>query len=63
MKEDIRNRNNKGQHHGYQKYYEVGGKIWLRSNYKNSEPIGYHESNPDYGGIGDKGTIVEFNIR
>ena len=59
---DIRNRNSKDELHGYQEWYE-DDELWLRSNYKNSEPIGYIEINTSDCVIGDKGTLVLFYIR
>ena len=63
MKKEIENKNDKGQYHGYQEYHTDLDKVWLRANYKNGEPLGYNLNNPDYGGIGDNGTRVEFYIR
>ncbi len=59
---DINNFNKKGQRHGYQELYE-DDKLWIRSNYKNGEPIGYIEINTSEGVIGKKGTLVFFYIR
>lgn len=61
--ENTLNKNNKDEYHGYQQWYTHHDKIWLRGCFKNDIPIGYHESNTDIGGIGDKGTLVEFYIR
>jgi hypothetical protein len=39
---DIRNKNSKGQSHGYQEWYGYN-KVIYRGNYKNNERIGYAE--------------------
>ena len=41
---NILNRNNKGQYHGYQKWYSKIGKLTLRCNMKNGLAVGYVES-------------------
>ena len=48
MKEDIRNKNSKGQRHGYQEWYSYTKlnykeKLIYRGDYKNNERIGYAE--------------------
>lgn len=43
MKKDIENKNQKGQFHGYQEWYNSSG-ISFRSTCKNNLYIGYHES-------------------
>lgn len=43
MNKDIRNKNSKGEHHGYKEFYYVNGKLSLRANFKNGRIIGYHE--------------------
>ena len=56
--------NDKGYYHGYQEWYSSGGnKLWLRGMYKNGEPLGYCKNNPDFGGVGDEGTVIEFYIQ
>jgi hypothetical protein len=42
MTKDIRNKNNKGQSHGYQEWYG-DNKLVLRGNFKNGNRIGYEE--------------------
>ena len=42
MNKDITNTNSKGQYHGYQEWY-CYDKLILKANYKNDNPIGYHE--------------------
>ena len=44
MNKDITNHNDKGEHHGYQQWYDIHG-LWYRGNHKNDKPIGYTESN------------------
>jgi hypothetical protein len=36
--------------------------VWYRGNFKNNQPIGYHESNMNTT-IGQEDTIVNFHIR
>lgn len=43
MDKEIRNKNNKGKHHGYQEWYHTNNKIVLRGNMKNGDCIGYVE--------------------
>jgi hypothetical protein len=57
----IRNHNEKGEIHGYQKWYD-DGELWLRGYMKNGQEIGYEETNWD-GAIGDKHTTVNFYVR
>jgi len=42
MKKDIRNRNDKGEYHGYNELY-WGNTGWSRGNRKNNNRIGYYE--------------------
>ena len=44
MNKDIDNKNNKGQYHGYQVWYDSYNKLWHRGNWKNSEEIKYQEN-------------------
>lgn len=44
MKEEIYNKNNKDQLHGYQEWYYIDDiTLWLRGLYKNGKPINYYE--------------------
>ena len=45
MKEEITNRNYKGQYHGYQEWHSDSTIfiMWGRLNYKNGKEIGYEE--------------------
>lgn len=45
MKEDITNRNSKGQYHGYQEWHSDSTIfiMWGRLSYKNGKEIGYEE--------------------
>lgn len=63
MGEQINPRDNNDNFHGYQKWYEIGGKLWYQGCYKHGDPIGYTVANPSSGSIGDEGTIVLFNIK
>ncbi len=40
---DIINRNDKGQHHGYQEWYYGNGKLWIKCFYNNGIEIDYEE--------------------
>lgn len=42
MKADITNLNYKRELHGYQEWY-WDGELYVKSNYKNGNPIGYRE--------------------
>ena len=48
MKENIRNKNNKHQYHGYQEWYNLVDEICYRGEYNNGKVIAYHEF---HGGI------------
>jgi hypothetical protein len=61
MKKNIENFNDKGEHHGYQEWYDNHG-LWLRGNHKNHKPIGYTESNWNTK-IGQEETEVYFYIK
>jgi len=43
MKKEIRNNNTKGQCHGYQEWYGIGNKLFIRTTFKNGRLIGYSE--------------------
>lgn len=60
MNKDITNHNDKGEHHGYQQWYDIHG-LWYRGKHKNDKPIGYTESNWNTK-IGLPETEVEFYI-
>ena len=60
MNKDITNHNDKGEHHGYQQWYDIHG-LWYRGNHKNDKPIGYTESNWNTK-IGLPETEVEYHI-
>lgn len=47
MKKDIETKNTKNQLHGYQEWYTINGKIWVRAMYKNGNLIGYKERHID----------------
>ena len=40
---DIRLYNDKGQLHGYWKYYHFNGNLMFKGNYSNDKPVGYWE--------------------
>lgn len=63
MEKEIRNKKPNGEWHGYQHLCSANEKLWHRGLYKHDLPIGYHEVNLYRGGIGDKGTEVEFYIK
>lgn len=44
MDKEIRNKNNKGKHHGYQEWYQTNNKIVLRGNFKNDNLTAYYEN-------------------
>jgi hypothetical protein len=60
MNKDIDNYNDKGEHHGYQQWYDIHG-LWYRGTWKNDKPIGYTESNWNTK-IGLPETEVEYHI-
>ena len=43
MDKNIRNKNSKGESHGYQEFYYLNNKLSLRANFKNGSGIGYVE--------------------
>ena len=58
-------RNPKGQHHGYQEWYQGHSDeiIWLKAMCKNGKFIGYCISNLMIGEIGVEGTEINYHIR
>ena len=58
-------RNYKGQHHGYQEWYQVCSDeiLWLKAMCKNGLWVGYCINNITSGAIGDEGTEIEYHIR
>ena len=43
MKDSILNKNNKGERHGYQEWYNLDNKLYIRGNWKNGKINQYVE--------------------